>query len=95
MTSMNRVDTGAVFKHPVHCCFGCHEVFYFTLREIAGAEKLACPQCGSDINLADRAYETPNHLGKRHDRWGNRPAFLWISERFGVLPFRLMVKRGP
>jgi DNA-directed RNA polymerase subunit RPC12/RpoP len=57
MTSMNRVDTGAVFKHPVHC-FGCHDVFYFTLREIAEAEKLACPQCGSDINLADRAYES-------------------------------------
>jgi hypothetical protein len=57
MTSMNRVDTGAVFKHPVHC-FGCHEVFYFTLREIAGAPKLACPQCDSDINLADRAYES-------------------------------------
>jgi hypothetical protein len=51
----NRVDTGAVFKHPVHC-FGCHEAFYFTLRNIAEAEKLACPQCGSDINLADRAY---------------------------------------
>jgi DNA-directed RNA polymerase subunit RPC12/RpoP len=57
MTTMNRIDTGAVFKHPVHC-FGCHEVFYFTLREIAEAEKLACPQCGSDINLADRAYES-------------------------------------
>src|SRR5262249_22601391 len=27
--------------------------------------------------------------------WGNRPAFLWIAERFGVLRFRLMVKRGP
>ena len=57
MASMNRVDTGAVFRHPVHC-FGCHEVFYFTLREMAGSEKLACPQCGSAINLADRAYES-------------------------------------
>ena len=28
-------------------------------------------------------------------RWGNRPAFLWIAGRFGVLRFRLMVKRGP
>src|SRR5262245_18900865 len=28
-------------------------------------------------------------------RWSNRPAFLWIAERFGVLRFRLMVKRGP
>src|SRR5215510_3066798 len=31
----------------------------------------------------------------RGQRWGNRPAFLWIAERFGVLRFRLMVKRGP
>jgi hypothetical protein len=54
---MNRVDTGAVFKHPVQC-FGCHEAFYFTLRKIGSAKKLACPQCGSDINLADRAYES-------------------------------------
>jgi rRNA maturation endonuclease Nob1 len=57
MAWMNRVDTGAVFKHPVHC-FGCHEAFYFTLRKIAGSEKLACPQCGSDINLGARAYES-------------------------------------
>jgi rRNA maturation endonuclease Nob1 len=57
MASMTPVDTGAVFKHPVHCS-GCHEAFYFTLRKIAAAEKLACPQCGSDINLADRAYES-------------------------------------
>jgi hypothetical protein len=28
-------------------------------------------------------------------RWGNRPAFLWIAGRFGVLRFRLMVKPGP
>src|SRR5262249_35292257 len=28
-------------------------------------------------------------------RWGNRPASLWIAGRFGVLRFRLMVKRGP
>src|SRR5215813_15309836 len=27
-------------------------------------------------------------------RWGNRPAFLWIAEDFWVLRFRLMVKRG-
>jgi rRNA maturation endonuclease Nob1 len=54
---MYRVDTAAVFKHPVHC-FGCHEAFYFTLRKIGGAERLACPQCGSDLNLADRAYES-------------------------------------
>jgi hypothetical protein len=49
------VDTGAVFKHPVHC-FGCDQSFYFTLREIAEAKKLACSLCGSDINLADEAY---------------------------------------
>ena len=49
------VDTGAVFKHPVHC-FSCDQVFYFTLRKIAEAKKLACPLCGSDINLTDEAY---------------------------------------
>jgi len=49
------VDTGAVFKHPVQC-FGCDQAFYFTLRKIAEAEKLACPLCGSDINLTDEAY---------------------------------------
>jgi hypothetical protein len=49
------VDTGAVFKHPVHC-FGCDQAFYFTLRKIAEAKKLACPLCGSDINLTDKAY---------------------------------------
>ena len=55
MAPMGRVDTGAVFKHPVHC-FRCDEGFYFTLRKIVEAEKLGCPQCGSDINLADEAY---------------------------------------
>src|SRR5262249_20717807 len=49
------VDTGAVFKHPVHC-FSCDQAFYFTLRKIAEAKKLACPLCGSDINLTDQAY---------------------------------------
>jgi hypothetical protein len=49
------VDTGAVFKHPVHC-FGCDQAFYFTLRKIAAAKKLTCPLCGSDINLTDEAY---------------------------------------
>jgi hypothetical protein len=49
------VDTGSVFKHPVHC-FGCDQPFYFTLRKIAEAKKLACPLCGSNINLADEAY---------------------------------------
>ena len=49
------VDTGAVFKHPVHC-FSCDQAFYFTLRKIAEAKKLACPLCGSDINLTDEAY---------------------------------------
>ena len=49
------VDTGAVFKHPVKC-FSCDQAFYFTLRNIAEAEKLACPLCGSDINLTDEAY---------------------------------------
>src|SRR5262245_35441992 len=49
------VDTGAVFKHSVHC-FGCDQAFYFTLRKIAEAQKLTCPLCGSDTNLADDAY---------------------------------------
>ena len=49
------VDTGAVFKHPVHC-FSCDQAFYFTLRKIAEAKKLACPLCGSDISLTDEAY---------------------------------------
>jgi hypothetical protein len=50
-------STGAVFKQPVQC-LACDEAFYFTLREIAEVKKLACPQCGLDINLADRAYES-------------------------------------
>jgi hypothetical protein len=49
------VDTGAVFKHPVRC-FCCDQSFYFTLREIAEAKKLACPVCRSDINLADEPH---------------------------------------
>src|SRR5262249_61787373 len=32
---------------------------------------------------------------KRTNGWGNRLAFLWIAEEFGVLRFRLMMKRGP
>jgi hypothetical protein len=55
MAPMGRVDTGAVFKHPIHC-FRCDEGFYFTLRKIVEGKKLRCPQCGSDINLADGAY---------------------------------------
>jgi hypothetical protein len=57
MASMRAVDTGAVFKEPL-LCFGCDEAFYFTIRKIAEAEKLACPQCGSDINLADSVYQS-------------------------------------
>jgi hypothetical protein len=49
------VDTGAVFKYPVHC-FGCDQAFYFTLRKIAEAKELVCPLCGSAINLTDEAY---------------------------------------
>ena len=55
MASMWNVDTGAVFKHPVRCV-ECDQEFYFTLRRIAEVKKLACPLCGSDINLADEAY---------------------------------------
>jgi hypothetical protein len=57
MALMSRVDTGSVFKHPVHC-FRCDDAFYFTLRKIAEAKDLACPQCGSNINLAHGAYVT-------------------------------------
>lgn len=57
MTSLSSVDTGAVFKEPVQC-LSCDEAFYFTLRKIAEAQKLPCPQCRSDIDLADPAYES-------------------------------------
>jgi hypothetical protein len=57
MAPMSQVDTGSVFKHPVHC-LRCDEAFYFTLRKIAEAKDLACPQCGSNINLAHGAYVT-------------------------------------
>jgi hypothetical protein len=55
MALMRNVDTGQVFKHPVQC-FRCDQAFYFTLRKIAEAQNLACPLCGSNINLADEAY---------------------------------------
>jgi hypothetical protein len=55
MALMRIVDTGKVFKHPVQC-FRCDEAFYFTLRKIAEVQNLACPLCGSNINLADEAY---------------------------------------
>jgi len=50
------VDTSKIFKQPVHC-FRCDDAFYFTLWAIAENQKLACPQCGTDINLADDAYQ--------------------------------------
>jgi hypothetical protein len=55
MALMREVDTGGVFKHPVQC-FRCDQAFYFTLRKIAEVKNLACPLCGSDINLTDEAY---------------------------------------
>ena len=55
MASKNEVDTGAVFKHPIRCP-GCNQAFYFTLRKITDAKKLACPQCDLDINLTDETY---------------------------------------
>ena len=55
MASMRGVDTGAVFKHPIQCS-GCDQAFYFSLRRIAEVGKLACPLCGSDINLTDETY---------------------------------------
>jgi hypothetical protein len=51
------VDTSKVFKELVHC-FGCDEPFYFTLRAIAENQSLACPQCGTEINVVDRAYQS-------------------------------------
>jgi hypothetical protein len=55
MALMRNVDTGEVFKHPVQC-FRCDQAFYFTLRKIAEFQNLACPLCGSNINLTDEAY---------------------------------------
>jgi DNA-directed RNA polymerase subunit RPC12/RpoP len=57
MSSLNSVDTGAVFKQPVQC-LACDQAFYFMLRKIAEARKLTCPQCGLEINLADRAHQS-------------------------------------
>jgi hypothetical protein len=51
------VDTCKVFKELVHC-FRCDEPFYFTLWAIAEKQSLACPQCGTDIDIADRAYQS-------------------------------------
>jgi len=53
----NDVDTSRVVKQPVHC-FVCSENFYFTLRAIAESEKLRCPHCGCDINLAESLYRS-------------------------------------
>jgi hypothetical protein len=52
----NSVDTSKVFKELVHC-FRCDECFYFTLWAIAKYPILACPQCGTSINLVDRTYQ--------------------------------------
>jgi len=59
------VDTGAVFKHPVHC-FGCDQAFYFTLRKIAEAKKLACPLCGFRYQSRGRGLRICRHLGTRN-----------------------------
>ena len=48
--------------------------------------------------LIKLSYRPPNYetlIEYLTQRWGNRPAFLWIAERFGVLRLRLMVKQGP
>jgi hypothetical protein len=55
MARTREVDTGEVFKHPV-LCLNCDQEFYFTLRRIAQGKNLACPSCGSDINLADEPH---------------------------------------
>jgi uncharacterized paraquat-inducible protein A len=48
------VDTSSVFKRPLHC-LRCDGDFYFTLRSIAQSQKLACPQCGRDLNPNNRS----------------------------------------
>src|SRR5437660_10782497 len=48
------VDTGGVFKRPVHC-FSCEQAVYFKLRKFAEAEILAWPLRGSAITLTDEA----------------------------------------
>jgi DNA-directed RNA polymerase subunit RPC12/RpoP len=50
------IDTRKIFKRLVHC-FGCDEAFYFTLWAIAENRNLACPHCGTHIDLADDAYQ--------------------------------------
>jgi hypothetical protein len=48
------VDTSSIFKRPLHC-LRCDEAFYFTLRSIAESQKLACPHCGTGMDLNDEA----------------------------------------
>ena len=47
---------------------------------------------GIPFLAADIDFGTGELVGAKMD---NRPAFLWIAEDFGVLRFRLIVKRGP
>jgi hypothetical protein len=37
--------------------FGCDQAFYFYVTKNSRGQKLVCPLCGSDINLADEPYE--------------------------------------
>src|SRR5262249_46588658 len=63
-------------------------------------------RCGSAADITPHLADVRFTPERRHratrpacplsaKRWGNRPASLWIAGRFGVLRFRLMVKRGP
>jgi len=79
------VDTGAVFKHPVHC-FGCDQSLYYTLREIAEAKKLTCPVCGSDINLADEAYGVV--VASIKETLARIDQSSWGVQRAGIAPLR-------
>src|SRR5262249_28297013 len=50
---------------------------------------------GDSSTAPQRIGAGERHMSGPPRKMGNRPASLWIAERFGVLRFRLMVKRGP
>jgi DNA-directed RNA polymerase subunit RPC12/RpoP len=49
------VNTSKIFKEQIQC-FSCNQSFYFTLWEIAESQRVVCPYCSANINLADDAY---------------------------------------
>src|SRR5262245_25791441 len=50
------VDSSRVCKRPVECR-ECEAATYFTLREIAESQRLACAQCKAEIDLTAAAYQ--------------------------------------